>query len=207
MTAISDIPIVEPITGNKRHTYYGVQQPSAPPAKPGASSKDSDKQPLLGSSSSDSKPLLSENLILLEDKNVDGPEAVANPVLQGESETTKKVERLVEIENDPSEAALPCKVMEESEDKIVVSEFATSQTITSCSRTVETTTFKSEQSTGGEKEMIIEHQHLVTMQAASASVEETAADIDYDEALAQAIQEATAMNPHMTVEKIEIENN
>ena len=83
MTAISDIPIVEPITGNKRHTYYGVQQPSAPPAKPGASSKDSDKQPLLGSSSSDSKPLLSENLILLEDKNVDGPEAVANPVLQG----------------------------------------------------------------------------------------------------------------------------
>ena len=28
--------------------------------------------------------------------------------------------------------------------------------------------------------------------------------IDHDEALAQAIQEATAMNPDMTVEKIEI---
>ena len=27
MTAISDIPIVEPITGNKRHTYYST--PSA----------------------------------------------------------------------------------------------------------------------------------------------------------------------------------
>ena len=27
MTAISDIPIVEPITGNKRHTYYNT--PSA----------------------------------------------------------------------------------------------------------------------------------------------------------------------------------
>merc|ERR1711953_478095 len=70
MTAISDIPIVEPITGNKRHTYYGARQPSAPsppPPKPSVS-KDSDKQPLLGSSSSGSKPLLSDNLIILEEK-------------------------------------------------------------------------------------------------------------------------------------------
>ena len=31
--------------------------------------------------------------------------------------------------------------------------------------------------------------------------------IDHDEALAQAIQEATAMNPDMTVEKIEIQQS
>ena len=219
MTAISDIPIVEPITGNKRHTYYGAQQPSAPPPKPGAS-KDSDKQPLLGSSSSDSKPLLSDNLILLEEKKVDDHERTIPITLTQENyETTKetdeltnkeaetKVERLVEIENDPTEV-VPPKVTEESENKVFVSEFATTQTITSCSRTVETTTFKSEQSAEVEsKEMTVEHEQHITMQNTSATAEETAADIDYDEALSLAIQEATSMNPDMTVEKIEIQNN
>ena len=35
----------------------------------------------------------------------------------------------------------------------------------------------------------------------------TETEIDYDEALSLAIQEATAMNPDMTVEKIEIQQN
>ena len=70
MTAISDIPIVEPITGNKRHTYYSTatetdSKPALPttttakatfpiptivqsPQKKISASKDSDKQPLLG---------------------------------------------------------------------------------------------------------------------------------------------------------------
>ena len=92
MTAINDIPIVEPITGNKRHTYYGAQQPSAPsPLPPPASvSKDSDKQPLLGSTSSESKPLVSENLIMLEDERV---EEEPQPLIQVESPDSDHAEQ------------------------------------------------------------------------------------------------------------------
>ena len=61
------------------------------------------------------------------------------------------------------------------------------------SRTVETTTYSCEHE--GETETKVEQK--VTIQSDGEP-------IDHDEALAQAIQEATAMNPDMTVEKIEI---
>ena len=61
------------------------------------------------------------------------------------------------------------------------------------SRTVETTTYSCENN--GETETRVEQK--VTIQSDGEP-------IDHDEALAQAIQEATAMNPDMTVEKIEI---
>jgi len=68
-----------------------------------------------------------------------------------------------------------------------------SQTITSKSRTVETTTYAVE--ANGVTETHIEQK--VTIQSDGDP-------IDHDEALAQAIQEATMMNPEFTVEKIEI---
>ena len=73
-------------------------------------------------------------------------------------------------------------------------EIVSSQTITSKSRTVETTTYSVEKD--GDKETRVEQK--VTIQSDGGD------PIDHDEALAQAIQEATAMNPDMTVEKIEI---
>jgi len=73
-------------------------------------------------------------------------------------------------------------------------EVVSSSTITSRSRTVETTTYSLERE-GGEAEQHVEQK--VTIQSDGDP-------IDHDEALAQAIQEATAMNPDMTVEKIEI---
>ena len=79
-------------------------------------------------------------------------------------------------------------------DPIAEAEVVSSQTITSRSRTVETTTY-SLQKDGGEAETHVEQK--VTIQADGEP-------IDHEEALAQAIQEATAMNPDMTVEKIEI---
>ena len=79
--------------------------------------------------------------------------------------------------------------MEEIDEGTVVS----SQTITSKTRTVETTTYSVQQ--GEEEETHIEQK--VTIQSDGDP-------IDHDEALAQAIQEATAMNPDFTVEKIEI---
>ena len=79
--------------------------------------------------------------------------------------------------------------VEEIDEGTVVS----SQTITSKTRTVETTTYSVQQ--GEEEETHIEQK--VTIQSDGDP-------IDHDEALAQAIQEATAMNPDFTVEKIEI---
>lgn len=72
-------------------------------------------------------------------------------------------------------------------------EVVSSQTITSRSRTVETTTYSMERD--GDVETRVEQK--VTIQSDGDP-------IDHDEALSQAIQEATAMNPDMTVEKIEI---
>merc|ERR1711997_970250 len=79
-------------------------------------------------------------------------------------------------------------------DPITEGEVVSSSTITSRSRTVETTTYSLERD-GGEAECHVEQK--VTIQSDGDP-------IDHDEALAQAIQEATAMNPDMTVEKIEI---
>ena len=80
-----------------------------------------------------------------------------------------------------------------TEDQMDEGTIVSSQTITSKTRTVETTTYAVEQ--GDEQETHIEQK--VTIQSDGDP-------IDHDEALAQAIQEATAMNPDFTVEKIEI---
>jgi len=80
-----------------------------------------------------------------------------------------------------------------TDDQMDEGTIVSSQTITSKTRTVETTTYAVEQ--GEEQETHIEQK--VTIQSDGDP-------IDHDEALAQAIQEATAMNPDFTVEKIEI---
>lgn len=77
--------------------------------------------------------------------------------------------------------------------ELMEGEIVSSQTITSRSRTVETTTYSMEKD--GDLETRVEQK--VTIQSDGDP-------IDHDEALAQAIQEATSMNPDMTVEKIEI---
>jgi len=97
--------------------------------------------------------------------------------------------------DEPSSTAM-VSVDDESvqdDDDIVQGEVVSSQIITSRSRTVETTTYSCEKD--GETETKVEQK--VTIQSDGEP-------IDHDEALAQAIQEATAMNPDMTVEKIEI---
>merc|ERR1712018_412493 len=97
--------------------------------------------------------------------------------------------------DEPSSTAM-VSVDDESvqdDDGIVQGEVVSSQIITSRSRTVETTPCSCEKD--GETETKVEQK--VTIQSDGEP-------IDHDEALAQAIQEATAMNPDMTVEKIEI---
>ncbi|XP_026728552.1 protein 4.1 homolog isoform X5 [Trichoplusia ni] len=73
-------------------------------------------------------------------------------------------------------------------------EVVSSQTISSKTRTVETITYKTERN--GVIETRVEQK--ITIQSDGDP-------IDHDRALAEAIQEATAMNPDMTVEKIEIQ--
>lgn len=79
-------------------------------------------------------------------------------------------------------------------NKIMEGEIVSSQTISSKSRTVETVTYKTERD--GVVETRVEQR--ITIQSDGDP-------IDHDKALADAIQEATAMNPDMTVEKIEIQ--
>ncbi|CAG0879753.1 unnamed protein product [Darwinula stevensoni] len=73
-------------------------------------------------------------------------------------------------------------------------EIVSSQTITSKTRTVETITYKTE------KDGVVE-----TRVEQKITIQSDSDPIDHDKALAEAIQEATAMNPDMTVEKIEIQ--
>jgi len=90
------------------------------------------------------------------------------------------------------DAQLELQQQQQSVDQLQ-GQIVSSQTITSKTRTVETTTYAVEQE--GNTETHIEQK--VTIQSDGDP-------IDHDEALAQAIQEATAMNPDFTVEKIEI---
>ncbi|XP_049833426.1 mesocentin-like isoform X2 [Schistocerca gregaria] len=73
-------------------------------------------------------------------------------------------------------------------------EIVSSQTISSKTRTVETITYKTE------KDGVVE-----TRVEQKITIQSDGDPIDHDRALAEAIQEATAMNPDMTVEKIEIQ--
>jgi hypothetical protein len=246
MTAISDIPIVEPITGNKRHTYYstappGTETDSKPalptstttakatfpiptivqsPQKKISASKDSDKQPLLGNdqdSNSDSCEKINEATLITETSMVSHNQAVftENTAIVTKMTTSQVDDQEKEAEeeenenkkpplpdSEPPHAALQMGNVEVeflNTTEVTTGEVISSQTITSRSRTVETTTFLSEK-TEGETEKLINEQ-IVTIQSQDGEA------IDHDEALAQAIQEATAMNPDMTVEKIEIQQS
>merc|ERR1711971_521288 len=98
------------------------------------------------------------------------------------------------VEKEPLEPTISTGIVSvDDEDDVLEGEVISSQIITSRSRTVETTTYACENN--GETETRVEQK--VTIQSDGEP-------IDHDEALAQAIQEATAMNPDMTVEKIEI---
>uniref|UniRef100_A0A8D8T5A6 Moesin/ezrin/radixin homolog 1 n=1 Tax=Cacopsylla melanoneura TaxID=428564 RepID=A0A8D8T5A6_9HEMI len=82
----------------------------------------------------------------------------------------------------------------DSSTTTTVGEFISSQTISSKTRTVETVTYKTEKD--GVVETRVEQK--ITIQSDSDSV-------DHDKALSDAIMEATAMNPDLKVEKIEIQ--
>ncbi|KAJ4428152.1 hypothetical protein ANN_24167 [Periplaneta americana] len=88
------------------------------------------------------------------------------------------------------------KVALESEDGnySATGEIVSSQTISSKTRTVETITYKTE------RDGVVE-----TRVEQKITIQSDGDPIDHDRALAEAIQEATAMNPDMTVEKIEIQ--
>ncbi|XP_076654970.1 erythrocyte membrane protein band 4.1 like coracle isoform X4 [Halictus rubicundus] len=88
------------------------------------------------------------------------------------------------------------KVAVESEDGLysATGEIVSSQTISSKTRTVETITYKTE------RDGVVE-----TRVEQKITIQSDGDPIDHDRALAEAIQEATAMNPDMTVEKIEIQ--
>ncbi|XP_049817387.1 protein 4.1 homolog isoform X4 [Aethina tumida] len=73
-------------------------------------------------------------------------------------------------------------------------EIVSTQTISSKTRTVETITYKTE------RDGVVE-----TRVEQKITIQSDGDPIDHDRALAEAIQEATAMNPDMTVEKIEIQ--
>ncbi|XP_020294036.1 mesocentin isoform X4 [Pseudomyrmex gracilis] len=88
------------------------------------------------------------------------------------------------------------KVALENEDGSysATGEIVSTQTISSKTRTVETITYKTE------KDGVVE-----TRVEQKITIQSDGDPIDHDRALAEAIQEATAMNPDMTVEKIEIQ--
>jgi erythrocyte membrane protein band 4.1 len=111
-----------------------------------------------------------------------------------EERSSKKYSSVESEEPLPSPPPLPIVAVRDGDDQeLLEGEIVSSQTITSRSRTVETTTYTIERD--GATETTVEQK--VTIQSDGDP-------IDHDEALAQAIQEATAMNPEMTVEKIEI---
>ena len=150
--------------------------------------------------------MLSDNLIILEEKVEQ--EATAAAAHDQESPIPKicvdseHKEKLIEIEQ---QVVTDSKINEEeTEDNNtkLIGEFSTMQTVTSCSRTVETTTYSKHSKEEHKNTTVVEH-------AVSTQQQEdvTETEIDYDEALSLAIQEATAMNPDMTVEKIEIQQN
>ncbi|XP_063696113.1 protein 4.1 homolog isoform X2 [Culicoides brevitarsis] len=82
----------------------------------------------------------------------------------------------------------------EGEGPFAEGEIVSTQTVSSKTRTVETITYKTE------RDGVVE-----TRVEQKITIQSDGDPIDHDKALAEAIQEATAMNPDMTVEKIEIQ--
>ena len=224
MTAISDIPIVEPISGNKRHTYYSnTNHPESAPAptsgetekltnstvqsppKKISVSKDSDKQPLLDNDQDSNSSYGGKNeAIFTETSNNFTENVIENTTTIITKE--KIEEKEVEDEKPPLPNSEPPYPATGNHEELISGEVISSQTITSRSRTIETTTYSCSEKTDGEIDTtstVIEQK--VTIQSDVSDDFNAGEAIDHDEALAQAIQEATAMNPDMTVEKIEIQ--
>uniref|UniRef100_A0A182J9T9 Moesin/ezrin/radixin homolog 1 n=1 Tax=Anopheles atroparvus TaxID=41427 RepID=A0A182J9T9_ANOAO len=86
------------------------------------------------------------------------------------------------------------RVLLEEGETTAHGEIVSSQTVSSKTRTVETITYKTE------RDGVVE-----TRVEQKITIQSDGDPIDHDKALAEAIQEATAMNPDMTVEKIEIQ--
>ncbi|XP_076654968.1 erythrocyte membrane protein band 4.1 like coracle isoform X2 [Halictus rubicundus] len=136
----------------------------------------------------------------------DDQQAFYNQYYQGDPasvETTETSDQKGEPETNvtatttvPLVATETRKVAVESEDGLysATGEIVSSQTISSKTRTVETITYKTE------RDGVVE-----TRVEQKITIQSDGDPIDHDRALAEAIQEATAMNPDMTVEKIEIQ--
>ena len=233
-TAISSdhVPITESISGNKRHqTLYDNSEASAIAQPQSAPSKNLEKQPLLEDHDHDDDndevaaskiTNVSSNFMYSEKKSLVSKhssftETVAMSTkeihidkaeeLGKNQNTTSNDEDVVVVDDDESPPALPTSEPPIQESNGAVGgghtidlltgdgEIISCQSITTRSKTIETTTF-TQSEPAGDTETFFEQK--VTIQCDN--------QIDHDEALAQAIQEATAMNPDMTVEKIEISN-
>ncbi|XP_059608282.1 protein 4.1 homolog isoform X4 [Phlebotomus argentipes] len=105
-------------------------------------------------------------------------------------------------QGDPNVPAVPRVPPNTEQQRVTVDqdeyneqgEIISSQTVSSKTRTVETITYKTE------RDGVVE-----TRVEQKITIQSDGDPIDHDKALAEAIQEATAMNPDMTVEKIEIQ--
>ncbi|KAK9309507.1 hypothetical protein QLX08_000765 [Tetragonisca angustula] len=135
----------------------------------------------------------------------DDQQAFYNQYYQGDPAGVVETETHVykgEPENNVTTTTVPLtetetrKVAVESEDGMysATGEIVGSQTISSKTRTVETITYKTE------RDGVVE-----TRVEQKITIQSDGDPIDHDRALAEAIQEAAAMNPDMTVEKIEIQ--
>ncbi|KAG4066585.1 hypothetical protein HA402_007221 [Bradysia odoriphaga] len=114
---------------------------------------------------------------------IDGPyDSSLTPSIKDDLNTTTTI--------DPNHVVLG----ENSAGYTADGEIISSQTVSSKTRTVETITYKTE------RDGIVE-----TRVEQKITIQSDGDPIDHDKALAEAIQEATAMNPDMTVEKIEIQ--
>lgn len=114
---------------------------------------------------------------------IDGPyDSSLTPSIKDDLHTTTTI--------DPNHVVLG----ENSAGYTADGEIISSQTVSSKTRTVETITYKTE------RDGIVE-----TRVEQKITIQSDGDPIDHDKALAEAIQEATAMNPDMTVEKIEIQ--
>ncbi|XP_057373633.1 band 4.1-like protein 3 isoform X2 [Daphnia carinata] len=110
------------------------------------------------------------------------------PFVPTETRTMGSAGHVSHDEEDTKGSSVVTTLMEQQGEVI------TTQNITSKTRTVETVTYKKE------------HDGLVeTRVEQKITIQSDGDPIDHDRALAEAIQEATAMNPDMTVEKIEIQ--
>ena len=202
---------------------------SALPQPQSAASKDSDKQPLLEDDQDiETKEDNTETTFTYSETNVTSKHSTYSEkvaIITKETHLHQLPEKIIETTEDDKEVtkddigdiADDANDKDDDEDEskpplpssdppsvhenggqidlLTGGEIISSQIITSQSRTVETTTFTSQVEEGGTETYT---EQKVTIQSDADDI------IDHDEALALAIQEATAMNPDMTVEKIEI---